>query len=598
MHTIGKVLKTYYGYEEFRPGQEEIIKAILKHQDVLGIMPTGGGKSLCYQIPAIVLSGTALVISPLISLMKDQVDGLRVMGVRAAYMNSQMTPPEYQKTMDDLLNGNLDLLYIAPERLDNDSFLHILQQIEISMVAVDEAHCISQWGQDFRPSYQNILQLRDYLNDSIPFVAFTATATNRVKEDIIHQLRLRHPYLYTASFDRPNLYFSVIETKKKSKELLPLIGKDGSTIIYCNTRKNVEAVYKSLTKKGFPVVRYHGGLSSDERNKNQEDFTYDKKTVMVATNAFGMGIDKPDVRKVIHYNMPLDVESYYQEAGRAGRDGAPAEAILLYSAQDIITNTFLIEQGNQEHATDRLKRMISYCKTGQCLREFLLNYFDEYPSWKKCEHCSNCDGHTETYDITVGCQKILSCIFRMDQRFGTGLITDVLKGKNTERIRSMRFDELSTYGLMSDSSDGDIKDMISLMLGEGYLALSGDSYPIIKFTPKTSELLKGEVQLKMTKKIVEDIPEEKKKSAEIEDYDKNLFEELRSLRTKIAKEIGKPPFVVFADRSLMDMAAKIPVTSQAFLGIHGVGQTKLETYGDDFISVIQSYKEKNSTVTK
>ncbi|UJF16487.1 HRDC domain-containing protein [Jeotgalibaca sp. MA1X17-3] len=374
-----------------------------------------------------------------------------------------------------------------------------------------------------------------------------------------------------------------------------MIGKDGSTIIYCNTRKNVESVYQTLTKKGFPVARYHGGLSSDERNKNQEDFIYDKKTVMVATNAFGMGIDKPDVRKVIHYNMPLDVESYYQEAGRAGRDGAEAEAILLYSAQDIITNTFLIEQGNQAHATDRLKRMISYCKTGQCLRKFLLNYFDEEPAWQKCEHCSTCDGHTEVYDITVGCQKILSCIYRMEQRFGTGLITDVLRGKNTERIRSMKFDELSTYGLMSSSSDADIKDMISLMLGEGYLMLSGDTYPIIKFTAKTGELLKGKVQLLMTKKIVEDVPEQKKKSTEAYDYDETLFEELRILRTEIAKDIGKPPFVVFADRSLMDMAEKLPLTDQDFLEIHGVGQTKLETYGDAFLSVIHTYT-KNKTV--
>lgn len=597
MQDIKTVLKTYYGYEEFRPGQEEMIRAILDQRDVLGIMPTGGGKSLCYQIPAIVMEGTALVISPLISLMKDQVDGLRVMGVRAAYMNSQMTPKEYQQTMDDLLNGKLDLLYIAPERLDNDSFLHMLQQIEISMVAVDEAHCISQWGQDFRPSYQNILQLRDYLHASTPFVAFTATATNRVKDDIIHRLRLREPYLFTASFDRPNLYFSVIETKKKSKELLPLIGKDGSTIIYCNTRKNVESVYQSLTKKGFPVARYHGGLSSEERNKNQEDFIYDKKTVMIATNAFGMGIDKPDVRKVIHYNMPLDVESYYQEAGRAGRDGAEAEAILLYSAQDIITNTFLIEQGNQAHATDRLKRMISYCKTGQCLRKFLLNYFDEEPTWQKCEHCSTCDGHTEVYDITVGCQKILSCIYRMEQRFGTGLITDVLRGKNTERIRSMKFDELSTYGLMSGSSDADIKDMISLMLGEGYLMLSGDTYPIIKFTSKTSELLKGEIQLMMTKKIVEDVTEQKKKSSEVSDYDESLFEKLRALRTEIAKNIGKPPFVVFADRSLMDMAGKLPLTDQEFLEIHGVGQTKLETYGEAFLSIIQEYTKNNTVIS-
>lgn len=588
MKTIDTILKEYYGYDTFRPGQKELIQSLMNGQDVLGIMPTGGGKSLCYQIPAICQEGTGIVISPLISLMKDQVDALQTMGVKAGYINSQLDPTTYRETMDKALFGYYDLLYIAPERIASEHFLNTLGHMNINIVAVDEAHCISQWGQDFRPSYQTIPQLRDVVSAGVPFAAFTATATTLVKNDITEQLRLQSPHEFVASFDRPNLYFSVISSKQKSKDVFRYIGKEGATIIYCNTRKNVESVYNNLVKKGLPATYYHAGIPTQERNKNQDDFIYDRKPIIVATNAFGMGIDKSNVRKVIHYNMPLDMESYYQEAGRAGRDGAPAEAVLLYSGQDIITNTFLIEQGNQPHAKDKLNRMISYCKTGKCLRTYILNYFDETPNWTRCEHCSNCDGQTETMDVTVECQKILSCIYRMDQRFGTGMVTDVLRGKNNERIRQFRFEQLSTYGIMAKYTDSTIKDIISLMLSEGYLTLSGDKYPILNFTQKSNALLQAEDTLIMTRKIVEEVPHT---IAEAVDYDESLFEELRKLRLEIAQEIGKPPFVVFTDKSLIDMANKLPTTDHEFLDIHGVGQSKLVNYGETFMAIIKEYKE-------
>ena len=594
MTAILETLKQYYGYDSFRPGQEQLIDAILRGEDVLGVMPTGGGKSLCYQIPAICMDGVTIVISPLISLMKDQVDGLQTMGVKAAYINSQLTFNEQENILYSALQGELDLIYVSPERLQNEVFISYAQQMNINLVAVDEAHCVSQWGHDFRPSYQNIPQLMDVLNTRPPFAAFTATATTPVREDMVKQLNLNQPYQYISSFDRPNLYFSVVKPKKKANELLRMVDNKESSIIYCNTRKNVEKVYETLNKKGYPVTLYHAGISNQERTRNQEDFLYDRKPIMVATNAFGMGIDKSNVRRVIHYNMPLDMESYYQEAGRAGRDGAPSEAILFYSGQDIITNTFLIEQGNNPHAKTNLNTMITYCKTGSCLRKTILNYFDEIPEWTECDHCSNCDGEMVKTDVTVECQKILSCIFRMNQTYGTGLVTDVLRGKATSRIKQMHFDDLSTYGIMKEYTEGDIKDIISIMISEGYLHLGGDQYPILQFTPKTNDLLKATVRLTITKSLKEE-PKNTKKSVEnIENYDTGLFELLRELRRGIAQELGKPPFVVFSDRSLIDMAAKFPISDEEFLAIHGVGEAKLEEYGEAFLTVIQNYSTEQS----
>lgn len=589
MDTIDKKLKHYYGYDTFRPGQEALIDAILNGRDVLGVMPTGGGKSLCYQIPAIILDGVTLVISPLISLMKDQVDALQTMGVKAAYINSQLSYYEQQMIIDEAIRSELDLLYISPERLGNEQFLNSVRQMNVSLVAVDEAHCVSQWGHDFRPSYQAIPQIMDALPSRPPFAAFTATATTIVQQDMINQLRLNHPYQHIASFDRPNLYFSVVKPDKKINELNRILDKKESSIIYCNTRKNVDTVYKSLNKKGFPVTRYHAGIEPEERMANQDKFLYDEKPIMIATNAFGMGIDKSNVRKVIHYNMPLDMESYYQEAGRAGRDGAPAEAVLFYSAQDIITNTMLIEQGNSPHAKKNLNSMITYCKTGNCLRKSILKYFNQEVEWQDCEYCSNCDEETITTDITVECQKILSCIYRMKQMYGTGLVTDVLRGKKTSRIQQVNFDALSTYGIMSDYTDGDIKDMISIMVSEDYLQLGGEQYPVLQFTQKTPELLKGKTKLAIRKQLKQEPVHKKKVIENIENYDEGLFEQLRNMRTTIAQEIGKPPFVVFTDRSLIDMAAKFPHTEEEFLSINGVGETKLAEYGEKFLPIIKKY---------
>ncbi|MFJ1626656.1 DNA helicase RecQ [Marinilactibacillus psychrotolerans] len=598
MDTIFKTLKHYYGYDTFRPGQEALINAILNGRDVLGVMPTGGGKSLCYQIPAIIMDGVTIVISPLISLMKDQVDALQTMGVKAAYINSQLSYFEQQMIIDEAIRSELDLLYISPERLGNEQFLYSVRRMNVNLVAVDEAHCVSQWGHDFRPSYQVIPQIMDVLSSRPPFAAFTATATTIVQQDMIDQLNLNQPFQHIASFDRPNLYFSVVKPDKKSNELSRILDKKESSIIYCNTRKNVDTVYKSLNKKGFPVTRYHAGIEPEERIINQDKFLYDEKPIMVATNAFGMGIDKSNVRKVIHYNMPLDMESYYQEAGRAGRDGAPAEAILFYSAQDIITNTMLIEQGKSPHAKKNLNSMITYCKTGNCLRKSILKYFNQEVEWQECEYCSNCDEETITTDITVECQKILSCVYRMKQMYGAGLVTDVLRGKKTSRIQQVNFDELSTYGIMSDYTDGDIKDMISIMVSDNYLRLGGDQYPVLQFTEKTADLLKGKTKLSIRKQLKQEPVHKTKKIENIENYDEKLFEKLRNIRTTIAQEIGKPPFVVFTDRSLIDMSAKFPQTDEEFLAINGVGETKLADYGEKFLPVIKEYVEEQGLQTE
>lgn len=587
MTTLIDTLKQYYGYTSFRPGQLELIEAVMNKQDVVGIMPTGGGKSLCYQIPAISLGGMSLIISPLISLMKDQVDTLLTMDVRADFLTSQMSLEEQNDTLRKAVRGELDLLYVSPERLENDYFLSHLRRMQIDLIAIDEAHCVSQWGHDFRPSYQTIPKIREYCQNNPPFAAFTATATKKVREDIVEQLQLENPYQFTASFDRPNLSFSVVHSKKKQQELFSLLKDKETSIIYCNTRRNVERVYKALKKKGHSVGYYHAGLDPLERNKQQDDFLYDKTSVIVATNAFGMGIDKSNVRRVIHYNLPLDMESYYQEAGRAGRDGAPAEAILFYSSQDIITNNLLIEKGNHPHAKKNLNSMITYCKTGQCLRKRILNYFDEEVTWETCENCSNCNGETETVDVTEECQKILSCIYRMNQMYGMGLVSDVLRGKETARIQNLGFHELSTHGIMSEYSDNEIKDIIALMVSENYLRVGGDQYPIIAFTSQSADLLQAKTRLSLIKKIDNEPVKQIKKSG---DYDTDLFEKLRALRKQIAEEIGKPPFVVFTDKSLIDMSTSLPVTSEEFLAVHGVGEAKLERYGEQFIEMIETYK--------
>lgn len=599
------VLKEYFGHDSFREGQDRITDSLLGGRDVLGIMPTGAGKSICYQVPALMFDGITIVVSPLISLMKDQVSALVQSGVAAAYINSSLTHAQYLKVLQNTESGKYKIIYVAPERLCAPAFLGICRNLNISMVAVDEAHCVSQWGQDFRPSYLKIPDFIDALNSRPVVGAFTATATGAVRDDIKTLLRLVSPLVVTTGFDRPNLFFSVMQPKNKSTELMKLIKerKNESGIVYCSTRKAVEEVCELLQKNGFAATRYHAGLDENERRRNQDDFVYDRATIMVATNAFGMGIDKSNVSFVIHYNMPKNMESYYQEAGRAGRDGRSADCTLLYSAKDVRTNQFLINnsepnpdltEDEQEEVRrrdrERLKQMTFYCTTHKCLRKFILEYFgDKGP--ERCEKCSNCLSNHENTDITVDAQKIMSCVARTGQRYGKKAICDVLRGSKNERLISAGLSRQSTYGIMADCPEKRLRDIIDHLCENGYMTAQGDEYPILKLAPKSCGVLTGQETLRMMLEIPQ-----KKKAAAVKDAllppaDEKLLAALKDLRKSLAMRQSIPAYVVFTDATLVDMCRLKPKTQEEFMEVSGVGQAKSQRYGEVFLAVIAEFSE-------
>lgn len=609
--TAQDILKQYFGYDSFRPGQDELVRAILSGRDTLGIMPTGAGKSICYQVPAMLFPGLTLVISPLISLMKDQVGALVEAGVPAACINSAMSAEEFRDALYFAGRGQYKLLYVAPERLTAPSFLEFTKRVPISMVTVDEAHCISQWGQDFRPSYLKILDFLAELPERPLVSAFTATATAEVRDDIVQALGLHEPFIKTTGFDRPNLYFAVEQPTSKGMKLLQLLNerKDKSGIVYCSTRKNVEEICDLLLSRGLPATRYHAGLDPEERRENQDDFLYDRKTIMVATNAFGMGIDKSNVSFVIHYNMPKNMESYYQEAGRAGRDGEPSRCILLYSGQDVITNRFFIENNQenqeldpvtralvQERDEERLRKMTFYCFTHECLRDYILRYFGEYGS-NYCENCSNCLTEFVETDVSKEAGEIIQCVKACHQRYGVTVILDTLRGASTAKIRQYQMEENPCYGSCREIPIYRLRQIFHYLLEKGYLSLSNDAYTLVKLTGQSEILLQPDAVL-----IMKMAREEKKKpktekeskktktkiSGVLSQEDEPLFQRLRQLRMEIAREEKVPPYIVFSDKTLVHMCIIKPHDKEEMLTVSGVGEHKYTKYGEKFLRKINN----------
>lgn len=606
-----QILKKYFGYDSFREGQQLLIDSILSGRDVLGIMPTGAGKSLCYQVPALMLSGITLVISPLISLMKDQVQALNQAGVHAAYINSSLTETQIQKALALAVRGQYKIIYVAPERLETDSFLYFALQVEISMVTVDEAHCISQWGQDFRPSYLKIVRFIEQLPHRPIVSAFTATATGVVKEDIVCVLKLDAPQVLITGFDRKNLFFSVEKPKNKDQFLLEYVKKHPheSGIIYCATRKNVEKVYQLLLKERLPATRYHAGLTNEQRRESQEDFIYDRTPIMVATNAFGMGIDKSNVRYVLHYNMPQSMENYYQEAGRAGRDGEPAECLLLYSPQDVMISRFLIENKEQnpeygpqellalqEQDERRLKSMTYYCVTTGCLREYILHYFGERGT-TACGHCSNCQKEYETLDRTREAKAVIDCILECRQRYGINVIVGTLLGRATAKLKEYQVEQYQSYGALKGISESQVKELINHMLIEEILSATKDKYALLRVTQKAEAVRTGVRPVRM--RVPKEQPREENKPKKgaalhrrsdlLNSRGMDLFDELRKVRLALAKEEGMPPYIIFSDKTLVDLCVKLPFTREEMLQVTGVGEHKYEKYGERFQTAIYQF---------
>ena len=597
-----RMLETYFGYTSFRPAQEAPIASLLRNEDVIGIMPTGAGKSICFQIPALCKAGLTIVFSPLISLMKDQVDGLLVQNIPAALINSTLTQAEFNKTMYEVRSGKIKLLYIAPERLGSNFFCNVLRALPIAQVIVDEAHCISEWGHDFRPSYRLIGEWLNSLPKRPIVGAFTATATKYVENDIKKLLGLDKANVYVTGFDRPNLSFSVIRTPKRMDYVVHYVRQHDNEngIIYCATRKDVDRVYENLTRAGIKVGHYHGGLSDEVRREMQNAYADDKLQVMVATNAFGMGIDKSNVRYVLHYQMPRNMESYYQEAGRAGRDGAPAECILLYSGQDVQVHKYLIEQSietpeRQEVELRKLQSMIDYCFCSNCLRKYMLNYFGESTVWTTCDNCSSCKGSGDKVNVTKEAKAIFRAIMGTDERYGASMITSIVRGERTDRIMRAGHDALPVFGLLSNVDEKSIKGLIQQFVASGYLRSSSGKYPILSLTAGAEEVLGGHKEVEEIRQHVS-VPSRTGRSMSTTSRGKSspgsggLFEHLRQHRKRLAEEAGLRPYLIFPDTVLIDLANLRPTTLGEFGNVKGVGEAKLKKYGLSFLQAIAEYK--------
>lgn len=605
-----EVLKLYFGYDSFKPGQEETTQAILGGKDVLAVMPTGSGKSICYQVPAMLLSGITIVISPLISLMQDQVTTLNEAGIHAGYINSSLTEAQISKVYARALEGIYKILYVAPERLESYEFTNFARKVEISMVTVDEAHCISQWGQDFRPSYLKIVDFIDGLRKRPVVSAFTATATEEVKTDISCVLKLQNPKVVVTGFDRENLYFDVETTRSKDDYVSEYIQKHpgDSGIIYCATRKNVDSLFELLSSAGVSVARYHAGMDNEDRKESQNDFIYDRTPVIVATNAFGMGIDKSNVRFVIHYNMPQSMENYYQEAGRAGRDGEPSQCILLFSAQDIMINKFLLDHKDftdipdedialiKQRDAKRLQVMEAYCRTSGCLRNYILEYFGEKRG-EPCGSCGNCHREYTEIDMTEDAKLVINCVWETKGRYGLNIILGTLLGANRARLKELGTVEYRTYGALRNRSEPEIRMLINQLLLDGYLYQTADKYSVIRMG--NIEPLKDPGTHVLIRKHKDREPERQVKSRSRKSTDSltkagcDLFEALRQLRLTIAREEGMPPYIIFSDKTLIDMSLKIPTDKSTMLNVSGVGAAKYEKYGERFLEAVTAFMDEH-----